>query len=163
LGPREIRTTATTLRGLDHQANLGWLHSGAGVCVSFSRSSFAPSGLCAVLHGRIVSIQRDSVYLRRTLDGPVRRFGSGDIQQVDVRFPGTNRQRRTIVGSLVGGAVGVAGGIYASGGGACSDCVATTQDLILGTLLFTGAFSALGGIVGYATTPARWVPAQIPR
>jgi hypothetical protein len=128
------------------------------------------SGQVARLHladqlvtGRIVSIQRDSVYLRRTLDGPVRRFGSGDIQQVDVRFPGTNRQRRTIVGSLVGGAVGVAGGIYASGGGACSDCVATTQDLILGTLLFTGAFSALGGIVGYATTPARWVPAQIPR
>ena len=115
------------------------------------------------LTGRIVSIQQDILHLQRTMDGPVREIALSSIRGIDVRFPGLDRKKRTVIGSLVGGAVGAAGGIYLSRGGACSDCVTTTRDLVVGMLLFTGVSSALGGVIGYASTPSRWVPAQLPR
>ena len=112
--------------------------------------------------GEVISLRRDTVLIRRNMDGPISAIAQSNIHAIEVKFPGSNRKQRTIMSALIGAAFGAAGGAYLATHVACADCVVAATDRVWGTLTIAGITSTLAAITGYITTPPRWTPATIP-
>jgi hypothetical protein len=145
------------------------LHAGvAAVAVAQEPRVVAPGNVVRFelpdgpVEGRIMSIDAGTVYIRKTMDAPPTEVNRQGIDKVQLRIMAPGRGRRTLVGSLIGGALGAGFGVWLSNNVPCADCVITTQDKVLGTLLFTGIGGVTGASVAWLSARPAWIPARLP-
>jgi len=88
-----------------------------------------------------------------------------DVERLDIEVPRTGRVRRAAVGVVAGT---VAGGLAGVAAGASVDGTCQNRDgpcgagIIILTPRGAVAGAILGALVGWFTTPRRWVAAELP-